>query len=555
VSQQRSPLMDAITRFANSNILVIDDIASMRTQIVSNLALLGFKNVWAVGSCDKARAHLAKMRMDLILCDYHLGEVTSGQQFLEHLRSKQLIPYSTLFVMVTAKRAYEDVMRAAECAPDDYLVKPFTSTQLNTRLTSLIEKRNRFKSVHTSMQSNDWPAVVRHCDAIIATHDRFAMDATKIKGQALLKSSRAIDAEKLYRNILEQRPLGWAKLGLARALKLQTRMPEAEELLETLIAEGRSNSAGDRMNAYDELSDLLQSTERGKEALALLQDAMDVSPGSPTRTRKVTALAAAEGELDLAEKSVRQLLADYKNSDLKDAGDYLLAADVLSSNGHAGEALATVREVRRAFDDIADQQVLSIAEATAHIANGDTQLGKELLQDISPESASELTPNAAAVLGKSLYKLGDQAAAEKVMRHLVQNNPDDPDVLRTVHAAMAAAGQQAQISALVASSLNEVAEINNEGVRLAYAGEFQSAIDMLTRAADLLPGNVQFLSNAGLVIALALTRGEADAERLTDCIKYRQLLAAGSPQHPKLSQIDTLLMQYKGERDAASRSA
>jgi len=547
--------MDAITRFTNSNILVIDDIASMRTQIVNNLSLLGFRNVWAVGSCDKAMAQLAKLHIDLILCDYHLGEKTSGQQFLEHLRHKHLIPMSTLFVMVTARRAYDDVMRAAECAPDDYLVKPFTSAQLQTRLTALIEKRNRFKSVHSSMQANDWPAVMRHCDTIIAAQDRFAMEATKIKGQALLKSGRDADAEKLYRQVIEQRPLGWAKLGLARALKSQNRAQEAEELLASLIAEGRSNSAGDRMSAYDELSDLLQATERPKEALALLQDAMNVSPGSPTRTRTVTVLAAAEGDLDLAEKNVRQLLSDHKNSDFKDASDYLLAADVMSSNGHAEEAIGTLREVRSWFDDPADLQVLDIAAASAHIAVGNAETGEHLLQNISPESASELMPNAAAVFAKSLYKLGDRAAAEKVMRHLVQNNPGDTAVMRTIQAVMTAAGEQDGISALVASSMSEVAEINNEGVRLAYAGNVEEAMGLLTRAANLIPGNQQIVSNAALVIALALARGKAEPERLQECIKYRQLLVARNPQHPKLPQIDGLLTQYQEERHAASRSA
>ena len=187
--------------------------------------------------------------------------------------------------------------------------------------------------------------------------------------------------------------------------------------------------------------------------MALLQNAMDVSPGSPTRTRKVTVLAAAEGDLELAEKSVRQLLADYKNSDLKDASDYLLAADVLSTNGHANEALATVREVRGAFDDIEDQQVLSSAEATAHIANGDTQLGEELLQAISPESAAELTPNAAAVLAIAI-QTGRSSGCRKVSG-IGAEQSDDPDVLRTVHAPwrQPTAGTD---FALVASSLNEV---------------------------------------------------------------------------------------------------
>src|SRR5262245_50541891 len=136
--------METLGRISNQKVLVIDDVASMRSQIASNLTSMGFKDVLTVASCQKALAPIARIQFDLILCDYHLGEVTSGQQFLEHLRSKHLIPESTLFVMVTARRAYEEVMRAAEFAPDDYLVKPFTGAQLNARLTKLLEKRHRF---------------------------------------------------------------------------------------------------------------------------------------------------------------------------------------------------------------------------------------------------------------------------------------------------------------------------------------------------------------------------------------------------------------------------
>jgi DNA-binding response OmpR family regulator len=548
--------MDAITRFAHNNILVIDDVAAMRSQLVSNLSMLGFKNLWAVGSCDKALAQLAKIHIDLILCDYHLGESTSGQQFLEHLRNKQLIPASTVFVMITARRAYEDVMRAAEYAPDDYLVKPFTSAQLNTRLTRVIERRNRFRHVYTALTANDWPAVVRHCEGIISERDQFALDAMKTKGQALIKAGRAQDAEVLYRNALEIRPFGWAKLGLARALKAQDMLLEAEGLLDTIIAEGRNNSATERMGAYDELTNILQTTERSKEALTLLQDAMEISPGAAARTRKIVQLASAEGDLDLAEKNVRQLLDGYKNSDLKEASDYLLAADVLASNGHAAEALRTVSEARKSCSDEMDLRLLAIAEATAHLANGDNDAAEKILATVPLESAGELTPSAAATLGKSLYQLGDMQAAEKIMRQVIQNNAEDRQAVRAVQVAMAAAGQQDLSAALVESSLAEVAEINNEGVRLAYANQFEEAIELLTRAADLLPGNAQFLSNAALVIALALSKGETTQTRLPECIKYRKLLAARNPQHPKIAQIDGLLMQIQGARhDAASRRA
>ena len=37
-------------------------------------------------------------------------------------------------MMVTAERTYDRVMSAAELAPDDYLVKPFTEETLRLRL-------------------------------------------------------------------------------------------------------------------------------------------------------------------------------------------------------------------------------------------------------------------------------------------------------------------------------------------------------------------------------------------------------------------------------------
>jgi DNA-binding response OmpR family regulator/Flp pilus assembly protein TadD len=538
--------MSAISHFTQSNVLVIDDIASMRSQIVSNLSLLGFSNLWSVGSCEKALRQIAAKRFDLILCDYHLGEITSGQEFLEFLRAKNVIPLSTLFVMISARRSYEDVMRVAECAPDDYLVKPFTGAQLSARLAKLIEKRNRFSAVHAAMSKGDWTNVIKHCDPIIDAQDRFSMEATKTKGDALLKADRPDEAESLFRSVLESRPLGWAQLGLARALKAQREIRAAEGVLATLIAEGRKNRAADRMGAYDELADLLQATNRHKEAMTLIQDAMTVSPGSITRTRHLTKLAVREGEMELAEKTARQLINDHKHSQVKESSDYLMAVDVLTTAGHVDEALAAVKEARKSFSDDVDTHTLSVAEATACIAKGDTATATTLLQSLPPGAVSELTPLAAATLGKALYLMGDAENAAKVMRNVVQNNPDNADVIRTVHVAMAAAGQEANSQALVDSSIEEAAEINDEGVRLAYAGKLNEAVSLLSKAAELLPGNTQFVSNAALVIALSLSKGEIDPKLLQSCLKYRQMVATRAPNHPKLSQIDGLLNYIQG---------
>jgi CheY-like chemotaxis protein len=549
-------MMDARSRFEKYNVLVIDDLAAMRSQIVSTLNLLGFKNVWSVNNCQQALAHIHGIKFDLILCDYHLGDVTSGQQFLEHIRSHDLIPTSTLFVMVTARRAYEDVMRVAECAPDDYLVKPFTGSQLDTRISRLFEKRFRLSAVHSALANRDWQLAIKHCDHIISARDRYGIDAMKLKGIALLGAQAYPTAEALYRGVLAQRSLGWARLGLAKVLRATKQMTAAEIEFTTLIAEGTKNAACDRMGAYDELIDILQESDREKEALSIAQDAMTVSPGTLARSRVVTRLAISEGNFDLAEKTVRKLVEENKFSQVKESGDYLMAADVLSATGHPEDALATINNVRKSFDEPTDVHTLTIAEATVQLARGNKNIAEKLIQSLPTEAASKLPAAAAAALGKSLYQLGDEEGANKIMRHLIQNNPGNHDVVRAVQTAMTGAGMQEQAKAFVDASIKEVAEINNEGVRLAYAGQLDEAIQLLTQAADLLPGNLQFLSNAALVIALALTKIGMDSTRLAACLRYRDTLMTRDPNHPKLAQIDGLLQELHGHsNDAASRRA
>lgn len=547
--------MDATAHYSGSNVLVIDDIASMRSQIVSNLSSLGFSNVTSVNSCQRALTQLEHVKFDLILCDYHLGEVTSGQQLLEHLRTKEIISPTTLFVMVTARRAYEEVIRAAEFSPDDYLVKPFTGAQLNTRLSKLFEKRDRFRTVNDAMSKGEWAKAISLCDAILMAADRFAMEANKLKGRALLKAQRAAEAELLYRSVIAIRPLGWAELGLARALSAQHALSASESVLSEILSRGAQYGASDRMGAYDELVDVMEATDRTKEALTLMQEAMNLSSGSLARARKLTALAVTEGDLALAEKTVRKLVADNKNSHVKIASDYLLAADVLGMAGRADEALATINGVRKSFDNLVDLQTLAVAEAGVHLAKGDNATATQLLQDIPLDTALPLAT--AASFGKALYRMGENDSAARVMRNLIQNNPENRDAAHAVHAAMAAAGQQEHSKALVDSSLAEAAEINNEGVRLAYANQLDDAVALLTRAAGMYPGNTQFVSNAALVMALALTKAkDIDRNQYQACLKYRNIVAKRAPSHPKLGQIDSLLkMVQEVQRDAASRSA
>ena len=95
--------------------LVIDANANARSLITAQLRELGIGFVRSVNRVKDARIVLENAPFDLVICDYHFeGHEESGQDLLDELRREQLLPQSTVFIMVTADASYSAVAGAAE---------------------------------------------------------------------------------------------------------------------------------------------------------------------------------------------------------------------------------------------------------------------------------------------------------------------------------------------------------------------------------------------------------------------------------------------------------
>ena len=109
------------------NGLLIDDIPEMRSAVRIQLADCGLERCDAARNTKEAIEKLSANRYDLIICDYNLGQGADGQQLLELVRRRKILPLTAVFLMITGETSYEQVATAAEYSPDDYLIKPFTS--------------------------------------------------------------------------------------------------------------------------------------------------------------------------------------------------------------------------------------------------------------------------------------------------------------------------------------------------------------------------------------------------------------------------------------------
>lgn len=513
-----------------------------RAQLRMSLSSAGFAKLHAVANIKAALERLAADHYDAILCDYSLGDSTDGQQFLEYLRTNDLINRNTIFVMITAEQGYAKVVAASECAPDDYLLKPFTAAQFTSRFEKLLERQDYFRAIDQAADKKNWAKVVAECDKLLAAKDKYYFDLCKIKGATLVKDNKIQQAVDLYREVLSIRPLGWAKLGLARALLKLGNKDEAESLARELMME-----MPQFMATYDFLGKLKAESGDKDGALEVLQQARQIAPGTMSRIRELTKLAVSTGKPEIAEKVMRETLVKHKYSPVRQANDYAVLSKALVDQGKMQDALTVVKDAKKTFTDSDSNVILAVTESSVHHAAGNDELANEAIERvISSGEMGNFAAETLVTMADVCFALGREEDATRLLHHAIQNNHEDATVKEKVHATLVAAGKDAsEATAIIEASAAELIKLNNEGVRKAQAGQLDEAIELLCEAADRLPNNLQIVGNAALVIALDLVRNGKTSVKLNQCLAYRESLMKKSPNHPKLEQIDSMLKQLK----------
>lgn len=121
------------------HVLVVDDAEAMRYRVKDYLGKLGFKKITTADGPDEANKTLKQGGVHLILCDWNMAPV-DGKAFLLQVR-KDAATKSIAFIMVTAESVIAKVTEAITLGVDDYLVKPFSIEQLESKLQNVLGKK------------------------------------------------------------------------------------------------------------------------------------------------------------------------------------------------------------------------------------------------------------------------------------------------------------------------------------------------------------------------------------------------------------------------------
>ena len=514
--------------------LLIDDIPEMRSSVRIQLTDAGLEKCDTARNIKEAVDRLSAKRYDLVVCDYNLGQGADGQQFLELVRRKQLLPLSTAFLMITGETGYEQVSTAAEFAPDDYLLKPFTSQTLHTRLDRILEKKEALKPVYKHMgERGDRSLALAACEELLVAKSRYTLDILRIKGELLRTLGRNAEALALYEGVLAQRATPWADVGRARAIAALGREDEAKEHLQRAL-----EAYPNYLAAYDSLAGLLEKTDKAA-AQKVVEQALKVAP-STQRQRRIGGLALENKDFARAEEAFKRTVEKDRTGFFKSHDDYAGLAKSCAEQGKTMEALGAVKEMAVHFQrtpELAARQ--AAVESQVHAKAGNAELAKAALQRaLAVMKDADLAPDAALEVAQACFAGGKEEDAKAIIRSVAEDNHENDQVFARAQAVFSTAGLGDEGTVFLDATKKRMIALNNDAVALAKAGRLDEAIAMLHEAADRLHNNAQISINAALALLMHIQKNGMNAERLAHAQRYLEQARRANPEHPRLAEVE-----------------
>lgn len=119
-------------------VLIVEDQPNARTTLRHMLSEMGVNQVYEAGDGDEARDLIDtdESMVDLVICDWNMPNF-EGIDLLKHLREKNI---HTPFLMVTARNDIDSVKDAKEAGVDAYIRKPFSLSDLESKVGKLMQK-------------------------------------------------------------------------------------------------------------------------------------------------------------------------------------------------------------------------------------------------------------------------------------------------------------------------------------------------------------------------------------------------------------------------------
>ncbi|MEP1215064.1 MAG: tetratricopeptide repeat protein [Marinobacter sp.] len=532
--------------FAKLSFLVVDDFENFRLSIRQMLRSCGADKIELLPNASTAIQYCSYNHVDVVLCDYNLGDGKNGQHILEELRHKKLLKRSSLFLMVTAETSKEMVMGAREYQPDAYLTKPINRAMLEKRLSSLLTQRNALLPINREIDRENFPEAISLCLKTLPAKPRYKTWLMKTLADLYYRVGDLSHALKIYDDVLVQRDLSWARLGRGKILVANQNYDDAVTTLKELVSKHP-----DYMEAYDLLAEALEKQGRPTQAQQILEKAAEHSPNALLRHKHLAELAASNQDMSTASDAWRQTVTLGTYSIHDSSEHYLALGQSLSDlsegdtsdegSANADEALTILRRMEKRFADQEDIKVRSrIVQSRVHAGQGRLNEAQKAIESVADELGDPdlMDPEAGLDYAKTLFRLGRDDEAKNLLTTLANRFHDNPALLQKIENLLdEPVGFRQKLQAR---------SLNRDGIKAFEAGNLDEAVATFSQALEIVPSHASLNLNLVQVLMKKYQQSPDDRDLLKRCEKYLARLSGLPEQHRQYRRLMSLRKKLKG---------
>lgn len=523
--------------------LVVDDLREMRMTLRSMLESMRVGQVLEAKNADEALEALRLNPVDIVLCDYNLGEARDGQQLFEEARGRNLLVPHAAWLMITAEQSMAMVMGVVENHPDGYLVKPINKASLQVRIERAMARKMIVKDVEVAMRNTDYARAIASAEDLTKRFPNAAGELTRLKTEALLRMGDFEAAAETCTRVLEEREHApgdhgpsWALLALGRARYALGDVSQARQAFQKVIEQQPSI-----VEAYDHLARIEREQDNARTAQRILTNALGISSRSIRRQQTLGDLATENKDFPTAERVYDKVLQMTEDSVFARPDDQVgLVSAVRATKGtEAGLKLVgdLAKRAARKKNNRGPHWRLSTVEASMLNEAGRTTEAAAAASRALDGFVSDLgaTPAGPTVdLARVCFAAGLDGDARGIIDKLVRENHDRTDVVESVQAMFKDLGMADEGAALIESAQQALIKINNEGVMLAKAGRYKEAIAALAQVAQDLPNNLTVTLN---VVQALLLQIRVEGPTNPTSYQVREHLARAEKIAPKSEKV------------------
>ncbi len=315
--------------------LLVEGNALMRNIAATQLRDAGIGHVSTAPRVKDGRLLLEREHFDIVVCAQEFeGSKDSGQDLLDELRRENLLPHSTVFLMVSDKATYQQVMEAGESALDGLIVRPYTAALLCQRLLEARNRKRELSDVLRALDAGKLDTAFARALKRFNENMPYGTYCGRMAAELLLGMQRPEDARLLFEKLHLATGSSWAQLGVARAQMSYGDNGAARATIAAVLAADPASA-----DAHDLAGRILVEQCDFDSALQEYRKAAELTPSCLLRAQHAGALAFYQGLAAEALQRLERTLGMGVQSKLFDALTLVLIALLRHDAGdHPGVA-------------------------------------------------------------------------------------------------------------------------------------------------------------------------------------------------------------------------